>query len=138
MGCSNLWKQRNKKIKTQKTRQKMSTANSQWQDVRSYVWSWPLETYYKTNIEGVIAYVDLLSRSLLLLVILLRTKDNWHWNVEMGFLKKEEHRTRCSSKKVFLFKFHLATNFEKWLSSYKNIRNTFYYFYWFSWIISSI
>ena len=37
----------------------------------------------------------------------------------------EEHPTKCSSKKVFLFKFHLATNFWKSPFSFKNLRNTF-------------
>ena len=33
----------------------------------------------------------------------------------------EEHPMRCSSKKVFIFKLYLATNFQKIQSSYKNL-----------------
>ena len=32
---------------------------------------------------------------------------------------------RCSSKKVFLFKIELPTNFQKMSTSYNNLRNTF-------------
>ena len=58
-----------------------------------------------------------------------------HWEKE--YILDEEHPTSCSSKMVFLFKFHLATNFKKRLSSCENLRNTFLDFCRFLSIISS-